>query len=358
MPTMLHIEEAKSPAEWDAFIFKQPWRPFLQSWTMGDVYTDIGQETKRLSVKNEQGEILGIASVQLVHARRGRHLVVPYGPIISRNLSFSLQKEVFEFLLSSLKDYAKEQQCCFMRISPFLEEKNELITTKNSKLLRAPLHILAEHIWYIDFRGKTEESILMEMRKTTRNLIRRAERDGVTIRASDRPNQDIEIFLQLHEETRKRHQFTPYTTAFFRAQVERFSARNECTIYIAEFEGKPIAASIHMHAFGETSYHHGASSTICRTVPGSYLLQWRAIQDALKRGDHLYNFWGIAPLSLNGESSVKPIENKHPFAGVTLFKTGFGGQLLSLQPCLDLPINYRYYVTRAFEFLRKWKRGF
>jgi lipid II:glycine glycyltransferase (peptidoglycan interpeptide bridge formation enzyme) len=222
----------------------------------------------------------------------------------------------------------------------------------------------------------------MAMRKTTRNLIRRAERDGVTVEASRDPNREIEHFIALHEETRQRHGFTPYTNTFFRSQVRRFAERGECTLYLARFQGEVAAASIHTHAFGETSYHHGASTHRLSKIPASYLLQWTAIRDALKRGDHVYNFWGIAPMqqessegaglagpapgghnigkgwSVEGKPLGLPSTNRHPFAGVTLFKTGFGGSLLPLTHCMDFPLSARYYLTRAFELVRKWKRGF
>ena len=74
------------------------------------------------------------------------------------------------------------------------------------------------------------------------------------------------------------------------------------------------------------SYHHGASSYAHNKIPASYLPQWTAIRDALKRGDRVYNFWGIAPGTLT-EEGFKISEPKHPFGGVTLFKTGFGGNL-------------------------------
>ena len=186
------------------------------------------------------------------------------------------------------------------------------------------------------------------MRKTTRNLIGRAGRDGVVVTASDDPVRDLPLFLALHNETKKRHGFTPYSDALFRAQVARFAPRNECTLYLARYQGSVIAASIHMHAFGETSYHHGASSALYEKIPASYLLQWTAIKDALRRGDHIYNFWGIAP---EGAKS-------HPFAGVTTFKTGFGGNSLELVHCRDLPVSAQYWITYGFETLRKWKRGF
>ena len=93
-------------------------------------------------------------------------------------------------------------------------------------------------------------------------------------------------------------------------------------------------------------------------VPASYLLQWTAIRDALKRGDHVYNFWGIAPVTLAADGTPTVTDHGHPFSGVTLFKTGFGGSLLPLVHCMDFPLSPRYHLTRAFEILRKWKRGF
>ena len=81
----------------------------------------------------------------------------------------------------------------------------------------------------------------------------------------------------------------PTPTSFFRAQVKHFAAENACTLYLARFRRSDC--SIHSYAWGgETSYHHGASTQRFSKVPASYLLQWTAIQDAMKRGDRLYNF--------------------------------------------------------------------
>lgn len=146
-------------------------------------------------------------------------------------------------------------------------------------------------------------------------------------------------------------------------------------LYLALYQGKTIAASIHMHLGGETSYHHGASAEKYKKIPASYLLQWTAIRDALKRGDHVYNFWGIAPTRHESSdvsfeqkeqhpglttqvSQLKSHNSHHPFAGVTLFKTGFGGHVLHLVHCFDLPLSPLYRLTRTFEQIRKWRRGF
>jgi lipid II:glycine glycyltransferase (peptidoglycan interpeptide bridge formation enzyme) len=274
-----------------------------------------------------------------------------------------IRNQVLGTLLIELKKMAKDYRCSFVRMSPFWPvHSTEEGGWPPAGTRPSPLHLLAEHVWYLPLvtpdpwttneRGgdtpRLEEEILMDMRKTTRNLVRRAERDGVEVIASPNPTQDISTFLALHEETRRRHHFTPYTAAFFRAQVERFAPRGECTLYLARYQGKIIASSIHMHIGGETSYHHGASSQEFSKIPASTLLQWTAIRDAMQRGNHIYNFWGIAP-----EGAPR-----HPFAGVTLFKTGFGGRLLPLVHCVDFPLKWTYTCTRIFEQIRRLQRGF
>jgi lipid II:glycine glycyltransferase (peptidoglycan interpeptide bridge formation enzyme) len=357
----MNVEHALDQAEWDAFIGRQQFRPFLQNWTMGEVFRDAGGAPVRLLIK-EGGEIVAICQGIITRARRGPHIAIAYGPIMSDWRSATGDQQVLKMFIDVLKDIARNNQCTFIRMSPFWPKSHYPSRQSLVASYQSPLHMFAEHVWYLPlvspdaWQGpksevrspRSEEELLMQMRKTTRNLVRRAEREGVTVTASKNPQEDIEIFLRLHEQTRKRHGFTPYSNAFFRSQVKHFAPRGECTLYIARWKDEVLASSIHMHVFGETSYHHGASSGTHPEIPASYLLQWTAIRDALKRGDHVYSFWGVAPEGVRG----------HPFSGVTTFKTGFGGNLLELMHCIDIPLSPAYHLTRAFELLRKWRRGF
>ncbi len=362
------VQLATDSAAWDHFLKAQRFTPFLQSWTMGEVYRDIGQEPIRLEMRHGN-DIQGICQAIVVPARRGKHLMVQYGPVV-----MSHESRVTSDLLEALKDVAAEHHCSFIRLSPFWTETDPLaedLITQGA--LPSPMHLLSEYTWYIPLRSvdrwkdadfaakseaRTEESIKADMRKTTRNLIGRAEREGVTVTASSDPNAELDIYFKLQEETFKRHHFVPYRESFIRAQVKHFAPKGEAIVYIARYQGEPVAASVHMSFGGTTSYHHGASTHKHAKIPASYLLQWTAISDALHRGDDIYNFWGIAPRKVleNGDEVI--INKKHPFAGVTTFKTGFGGKPLPLTHCVDLPLSGSYRFTRAFEFVRKWKRGF
>ncbi len=359
--TAFSVRPSTSPDAWDAFLARQRFRPFLQSWTMGDVYADIDQPPIRLEAIDAKGELAAIAFAHLVPARRGRHLSVPYGPV--GDLA------AFPALFEALAKAGREQGCAFVRVSPHLPRGTE-IPLGGLTSIRSPLHLLGEEIWYLPLRtpnpwttdgdstSRQAEAMLMECRKTARNLIRRAEKDGVTIEIAQYPDVALKEFIRLHDETRKRHGFTPYGNRFFRAQVERFAKKGQVTVYLAHYQNEVIAASVHMTAFGETSYHHGASSAAHSKIPASYLLQWRAVEDALKRGDRVYNFWGIAPTHVDAEGERRLLDKNHPFAGVTTFKTGFGGELLPLVHCFDIPLSPTYRLTRLFEQFRKWRRGF
>jgi len=83
-------------------------------------------------------------------------------------------------------------------------------------------------------------------------------------------------------------------------------------------------------------------------IPIAYYLLWEAIKEAKKRGCILYDFWGY----------VNPEENpKHPWAGPTLFKMGFGGRPYEYVKTQDLPLSNKYWLTFIFEKIRKTKRG-
>lgn len=364
MARMFVVREAQDSASWEAFLAAQPYRPFLQSWTMGEVYRDVGQMPLRFEVLQDN-KVVGVCFAHVVPARRGKHLAIPYGPVVQTT-------EALPALFEALRTAGSEHGCRFLRLSPFWPARDAKSQWLGAHAVTSPLHLLAEHTWYLPLTAsdawahpalpagdrREAEEIFSKFRSTTRNLIRRAEKEGVTIETSSHPEADVEHFIRLHDETRKRHGFTPYTNTFFRSELAHFSDRNAATLYLARYQGEVIAAAMHIHMYGETSYHHGASTHRFSKIPASYLLQWHAIQDALRRGDHVYNFWGIAPVNVADDGKVETTTKKHPFAGVTLFKTGYGGALLELLPCHDVPLHPAYRVTRAIETVRKWKRGF
>ncbi|MEK9166902.1 MAG: peptidoglycan bridge formation glycyltransferase FemA/FemB family protein [Patescibacteria group bacterium] len=151
-----------------------------------------------------------------------------------------------------------------------------------------------------------ESSILAQMAQKGRYNIKVADKAGVEIRC------DCELgeFYKILKETSARDGFAVHSKEFY----EKIPA----TFYGAFFGGKLIAG-IFVTYFGETAtYYFGASSNMHREVMAPYLLQWTAMRDAKAAGMKKYDFLGVAP---EGETT-------HSLAGVTQFKTRFGGKRL------------------------------
>lgn len=343
------VQHITDPNEWEQFLLSQEHPPFLQSSLFQEVHTAQGEETLLLGIY-KNNTLIGGAVVAIIRARRGSYLFLQYGPVIAPEH----WTPAFPVFSKELERIGHEHHVDFLRSSPFIADSQEHQQLyMNAGWKRAPIHMLAEHIWWLDITV-TEDELLAGMRKTMRNLVRRAERDGVTMRTG-RNEADVDTFISIHKDTVSRHGFVPYKDAYFHAQVRSFAAKDQVEVFIAEYDGKAISAAIVMYYGDLASYHHGASLSEYRKIPASYLVQWTAILEAKKRGCTRYNFWGIAP---EGQDDMN-VKRPHPFAGVTAFKRGFGGELFNILPCQDKPLRLSYYYkTRLIETARRIKRGF
>lgn len=335
----VQIKIMQNKEEWESFLLSQDLPPFLQSWNAAEQAESMGEKTLRLGIFKDE-ELAGICLIHEVRARRGSYLYTPYGPVFQQG-----REDLLYPLITFLKEYAKKEQFWFIRITPYWERNDRHQTLlKHAGFITAPIHMLSEIVWKLDITPD-EEILLKNMRKTTRNLIRRAEKDGVVIRKSKDPK-DVDTFIQLMDKTHKRHSFVPYPDDLYKKQLEYFEKDDQVVVFSGEHGTNKIASAIVMYYGNVASYHHGAS--IRSKVPVAYRLQWEAILEAKKRGCREYSFWGI-------EESEDP---KHPFYGITKFKKGFGGEKRYLVMAQDLPVSSFYWLTWCIESFRRVKRGF
>ena len=73
-----------------------------------------------------------------------------------------------------------------------------------------------------------------------------------------------------------------------------------------------------------------------------YVLQWFEITRAKNDGFKYYDFWGIAPND----------DPKHPWAGVTRFKKGFGGIIVEYGGTWEKGVSWKYNLYRILRKLR------
>jgi lipid II:glycine glycyltransferase (peptidoglycan interpeptide bridge formation enzyme) len=178
-----------------------------------------------------------------------------------------------------------------------------------------------------------------------------------------------EVFKEFHQvqlETAKRQGFIPPNADVLMAEKEAFG--DNIMIYKATIEEKDVppegendakeAPSVlpktGVIAYGlmisdglEGDYYEAASTDLNRKLPGAYAIIWQAMRDLKAAGYKRFNLWGIAPAG----------QPNHRYAGVTTFKTGFGGEVVEFVPAHDLVISKIAYLKNlVVETIRKKKR--
>lgn len=338
------IKEITNPQVWNDFILRQNPNTFLQTWEWGQVQHKSGSPIKYLAIYQNEKQV-GAALTILVPAKRGQHYLIPHGPLLQDTANHDI---CFVELIDHLKQQARAERACAIRIAPLmLVNDNALAFFHHHHFRPAPLHVHAELTWVLDITPPPE-TILSGMRKTTRHAIRRAERAGITTEIIVEPTHAIERFWPLYEQTQQRHGFVVWSRKVIQYQLEEFSATNRIFTIVARYNNKDVAAAILPHVGSTTFYYHGASVKMPSSVPATQYLQWQAMHEAKKRGATRYNFWGIAPDDTPN----------HPFAGITIFKKGFGGYAQNYLHAQDYPLSWKYLGLWGIDSWRKIRRGF
>jgi len=357
----MEIKEITDKKTWEGFLEKCKEKTFLQSFSWGEFNKMMGNKIWRFGLfqiangKLQIENLIGVALIIKILAKRGTFLFVPHGPIIKSQIS-NLKSQISKYLLEELKKLAKEEKCDFIRIAPILEknEEDERIF-KELGFREAPIHIHPEITWELDI-SKSEDEILKGMRKTTRYLIRQALKNKEIEILKSEKIEDLEEFNKIYQETARRHSFVPFSFDYLRNEFLAFKDDKQILIILGKYKGEVVSGGVFVFWQKIGFYHHGASSQKYPKIPVSYLMIWEAIREAKNRGCEKFNFWGIAPISSDFELRTSNFW-QHPWAGLTLFKMGFGGEKKEYVKTQDFPISKKYWICYLIEKIRRKKRG-
>lgn len=198
-------------------------------------------------------------------------------------------------------------------------------------------------------------------KSSTQRRIHRADRSGLRYREGREAL--LESFYHLLVLTRRRHRIPPQPKAWFRNLIGCF--QEALQIRVASLDGQPVAAILTIRHRDTLVYKYGCSDPRYRSLGGTHLLFWKAIQEAKADGlrffdlgrsaiDHhgLITFkdrWGSMRMPLTYLRFVNP---KFPGANYRPDAPGWGrhlaGRALSCLPaCLLDPLSRVIYRHAA-----------
>jgi len=347
-------------------------KDFLQSDEWMEFQESVGRKTFHVSDENFWANIVE-HKLPIV----GKYFYIPRGPIF-QNQNDNLKCKIF---LNNLIKLARENNMGWIRIDAASEKILEIIKNFAGaglapvQIMKAPHDMQPREIFVIDI-SKSEEELLAEMKAKTRYNIKLSQKHNVSVKAisnfqfpisNEIKNQDdknfkfhIDEFIKLVKITSQRNKITAHSDDYYRKMLETVSPEI-LKLYVAEYQGKVIAANL-MIFYGNTCvYLHGASDDEYRNAMAPYLLQWQAIKDAKEVGCTKYDMGGVKisnfqfPISKKIQNSIRQPADKiqnfsNSWTGITKFKLGFSPETkpVEFMGSYDIILNRKKYFLYRF----------
>lgn len=309
-------------SRWDSLILQNP--------DKGNVFSSFEySEIKCLTKYTPRYIIVGKIAVTVLEKSTpplGSLWYIPKGPGITST------KQLFD-LLKAIKPLAKKAGVFVVRIESELDRTSGPTIERHGLRKAAPI-IPNPSTITIDI-SPTLEQIMTALPQKGRHAIRRAERDGVTVKKVTVNEKNARLMYNLLSDTAE-GQFGIRSYNYYKEFWQSFEKAGLGQLFFAYFEGKIVAGAYAM-VFGTKSTYKDGASVRKRTAYGaSHLLQWNVIEWAKSQGALLHDFCGSPPSDEIGNS-------QHPHYGVGLFKLSFSKHVVDYIGCYDYVISKPRY---------------
>lgn len=307
---MIRIEECSSQQQWDSEVLDRGGHP-LQLWGWGEVKAHGNWKVERVFVLEDTHRI-GMA--QILSRKLPwplKHLsYIPRGPIADPDKRAGV--------LMALAGHVKEKHgAVSLMVEPDWDEVPQLAGWRQS-----PNPILLARTLILDL-SKSEEELLSQMTKKTRQYIRKSEGEGIEIKLA-KTLDDVDACLAIYKETASRAGFALHKDEYYKDIFTSLGSNSQ--IFMAKHKGE-LVAFLWLVASEETAFElYGGMNDKGQELRANYILKWTTIR-AMKK-------WGIAKYDMNGLLND----------GVSKFKQGFATYETMLAGSYEKPLSPLYVI--------------
>lgn len=314
----------KNAAEFDAFVESHENGHFLQT----SLWARVKDDWKWFGVicKDDSGKITGTMGVLLRKiSKLPYHMMyAPRGPVCDFN-----DKETFSALVEAAKQEGKKYNAYELKIDkdvPVDNEEYRAIALSNGFRFKERTinfeDFQCRYVIRIHINGRTEDEVFAAFHSDHRRKIRIALKNNVEVKIHG--SEKADVFYSLMKETCERDGFELRSAEYFAKILDCFGEK--ARLYLAYYEGEPIAGAISVLWGDKVWYFYGASSNSNRNVMPNYLMQWEMIKWAIEEGCRIYDFRGVAGV----------IDESNPLFGLYRFKHRFNGDYVEFMGEMDL----------------------
>lgn len=346
-----------TPEEFRAFADKSQYKSFMQTPEIATLRERKGWTPYYFGVESD-AKLLAAAMLVAKPTFLGKSTYFcPGGPLLD------LEDEALtNFFFTHLKKYIKSHNGYILLVDPYYElierdrDGNQIENGFNHTKAKQNLKNLGliethstqpKYFFAMDLQGRTEAQLLADLKRNTRNHIKKAEKKGVVVRELKR--EELNLLKEITESTSKRRHFEDRPLSYYEQMYDLFHARGEVKFMLAEIPAEddtsagtmPLSAAMFMLYGEEVVYlFSGSEEQYMKEYNAQYAIQWHMIKYAATHGFKRYNFYGISGLPHNGELD-----------GIYEFKKGFDtkhGKVIELIGSYELCTNRLFYLLHQF----------
>jgi lipid II:glycine glycyltransferase (peptidoglycan interpeptide bridge formation enzyme) len=316
---MTSVEICENQSEWDEEVLSRGGHP-LQLWGWGEVKAAHKWSVERVIVRRGENTI-GVAQllIRALPKPFNALVYVPRGPVAE-------EQERAE-VLNAVADYAKATyKAVAVSVEPDWEEMPDAKGWKATQNT-----ILIPQTLILDL-SKTEEELLADMTKKTRQYIRKSGSEAIEIRKVNR--EELASCLDIYRQTAERAGFGIHGDDYYYDIFDKLG--DHSPVFAVFLNDKPVAF-LWLAISQETAFElYGGMDDDGQQLRVNYALKWHAIQTMKK--------WGIARYDFNGLLND----------GVSTFKRGFADHEDMLAGTYDKPLSPLYSIwTQALPTAKK-----
>lgn len=244
-----------------------------------------------------------------------------------------------EITLEQLQQLAAKNNVFAIKLEPeFIKSDETLVDLMKLRLV--PVTPIQPNFSTILLPLKDDlDTVMSNLHQKGRHAIRRAERDGATVKQVPASDENCQLMYHLLSDTAA-GSFGIRGYTYYKTFWQRFEKAKHGRLFFAYVDGQVVAGAYAL-VFGAKSTYKDGASVRERSVYGvSHLLQWHVIKWAIKHGSQLHDFCGSPP-------SHEINNPDHPHYGIGRFKTSFNKEVTDYVGAYDMIIKPAAYKVWA-----------
>jgi lipid II:glycine glycyltransferase (peptidoglycan interpeptide bridge formation enzyme) len=332
-------------ATWDALARSVPGGDVSQLSSWADVRRGANFEPLYLLVYREDQIVGGALILKRKLPVIGALCYVPYGPLISPDAD---RAAVVAVLATALRQFAR-RKLMLLFVQPPLDAHDLSFELQRHGFRPSQAGIAPNASLRLDL-ANDEDALRAGLAKRLQTWTRRWPARGVHVRRGTQD--DIPLFTRLHAATAQHQGFPPFSLDYLHTLYGLLSATGSAELFIAEINGRPVAARLYtacggvlkLRLVGMSRDDEAAKLSVAAAV------EWEAIRWAKAKGYRWFDFGGIR------EAAISALQEDGPgspaLTSPEAFKAKFGGTPFRYPTPVE--IMAPSIVRLTYDLSRRW----